>query len=61
MKALQNHVVVSARGSENEFSRFIVGLKKEEFIERRDAASAAGQLPDSQGEPIPSAWSCLFL
>ena len=36
-------------------------VKKKSFIEIRDAASTAGQLPDDQGEPTMSTWSCLFL
>ena len=37
------------------------GKETEEFIELRNAASAAGRPPDDQGEPTPRAWSCLFL
>lgn len=36
-------------------SGFILG-SKEGFIENRDAAGGAGQLPDNQGAP----WSCPF-
>ena len=35
--------------------------EEKDFIEIRDTAGTGGQLPDDQGEPKPSMWSCLFL
>ena len=42
-------------------SRLTAGWEVNTFIERRDAASTAGWLPDDQGEPNLSMWSWLFL
>lgn len=36
-------------------------LKKDKFIEARDTINTAGRLPEGQGEPTSSPWSCLFL
>ena len=57
---VETNVTVCAHGSEEEFLAWR-GEEKVEFIEIRDAAPAAGQLPDTQGELTMSMWLCLFL
>ena len=53
-------VSVCARESGEEFPAQR-GEKKQEFIEIRDAAGAAGRLSDDQQELTLGEWLCLFL
>lgn len=53
--------MVCAWGLEEEFLDLYWDEEKEEFIENRNAASAAGRLPDGQEELTPVEVGCCFL